>query len=61
MLVSCLLIPLQSCLDDGGKVIGTEKIMKKSLWGYRGEDDVPFLKITLAEPRSVPKIRDKCS
>lgn len=33
--------------------------MKKSLWGYRGEDDVPFLKITLTEPRTVPKIRDE--
>ncbi|KJA15253.1 hypothetical protein HYPSUDRAFT_172822 [Hypholoma sublateritium FD-334 SS-4] len=48
---------LDSCLDDGGKVIGTEKVMKKSLWGYRGEDNVPFLKIILSEPRSVPKIR----
>jgi DNA polymerase delta subunit 1 len=32
--------------------------MKRSLWGYKGDEKVPFLKITLADPKTVPKIRD---
>ena len=27
--------------------------------GYRGDDGVPFLKFTLTDPKSVPKVRDE--
>ncbi|KAJ3515999.1 hypothetical protein NLJ89_g1399 [Agrocybe chaxingu] len=40
-------------------VRNVEKVMHKTLMGYRGDDSVPFLKLTLSEPRSVPKVRDK--
>ncbi|KZT51942.1 hypothetical protein CALCODRAFT_442347 [Calocera cornea HHB12733] len=30
---------------------------KRSLWGYRGDEQNPFLKITLSKPRLLPKIR----
>ncbi|PIL25090.1 hypothetical protein GSI_12979 [Ganoderma sinense ZZ0214-1] len=32
---------------------------KRSLWGYRGDDWVSFIKITLTDQRSLPKVRDK--
>ncbi|KAK0446656.1 DNA polymerase family B-domain-containing protein [Armillaria borealis] len=38
-------------------VIGVEIVKKRSLWGYRGDDRVPFLKITINEPRNLPKVR----
>lgn len=38
---------------------GVELIKRRSLWGYRGDDWVVFIKITCNEPRSVPRIRDK--
>ena len=34
---------------------------KRSLWGYRGDDWVSFLKITLTDQRSLPKVRDMSS
>ncbi|KDQ18974.1 hypothetical protein BOTBODRAFT_28455 [Botryobasidium botryosum FD-172 SS1] len=30
---------------------------KRSLWGYFGDDHVPFIKITVTDPKSVPKVR----
>jgi len=50
---------LQNHLDEGNPVISIEQVSKKSLWGYLGDDWVPFLKITLTDPKSVPKVRDK--
>ncbi|CAE7180076.1 unnamed protein product [Rhizoctonia solani] len=46
-----------------GTVVNIETVQKRSLWSYRlnarGEDETsPFLKITLAEARNVPKVRD---
>ncbi|CAE6454618.1 unnamed protein product [Rhizoctonia solani] len=46
-----------------GTVVHIETVQKRSLWSYRlnarGEDETsPFLKITLAEARNVPKVRD---
>ncbi|KAF8199125.1 hypothetical protein BJ912DRAFT_950996 [Pholiota molesta] len=49
---------LNNFLDDG-KVLKVEREMKKSIWGYLGDDNVPFLRITLTNPKNVPKIRDK--
>ncbi|KZT70718.1 hypothetical protein DAEQUDRAFT_162972 [Daedalea quercina L-15889] len=40
-----------------GGVKGVELIKRRSLWGYRGDDWIVFIKITLYEPRSVPRIR----
>lgn len=31
--------------------------MKKSLWGYRGDKDVAFLKVICSIPKMVPKVR----
>lgn len=31
---------------------------KRSLWGYRGDDWVSFIKLTLTDQRSLPKVRD---
>lgn len=36
-----------------------EFAQKRSLWSYRGDDWIVFLKITLIDQRSLPKIRDK--
>ncbi|KIM31867.1 hypothetical protein M408DRAFT_327272 [Serendipita vermifera MAFF 305830] len=42
---------------DPNAVIGMSIIKKKSLWGYKGDHDVPFLRIVLRAPRFVPKVR----
>ncbi|KAB5594953.1 DNA polymerase type-B family catalytic domain containing protein [Ceratobasidium theobromae] len=47
-----------------GAVVRIECIQKRSLWSYRlnarGMDETsPFLKIILADPRSLPKVRDE--
>ncbi|KAF4610971.1 hypothetical protein D9613_006736 [Agrocybe pediades] len=52
---------LNGFLEEGSVLLKAEKVAKKSLWGYRGDDNTPFLKLTLTDPRSVPKIRDKFS
>ena len=44
-------------LDSGGIVRAIDIQEKRSLWGYKGDDWVPFLRITLADQRSLPKIR----
>ncbi|KAF5336013.1 hypothetical protein D9611_006176 [Ephemerocybe angulata] len=36
-----------------------EKVSKRTLWGYKGDDWVPFLKLTIVEPKDLPKVRDK--
>lgn len=35
-------------------------VKKRSLWGYKGDDMVMFLKIVFADQKSLTKIRDKC-
>ncbi|KAF9477762.1 hypothetical protein BDN70DRAFT_880775 [Pholiota conissans] len=47
---------LNRFLEDG-KVLKVEREAHKSIWGYLGEDNVPFLRLTLTDPKSVPKIR----
>lgn len=44
-----------------GIVRKVEYAKKRSLWGYMGDDWVQFIKITVLDPRSLPKVRDKCS
>jgi len=36
-----------------------ERVSKRTLWGYKGDDWIPFLKLTISDPKSLPKIRDK--
>jgi DNA polymerase delta subunit 1 len=44
-------------MDSGGIVRAIEVQKKRSLWGYRGDDWIPFIKVTVADQRSLPKIR----
>ncbi|KAH9852052.1 DNA polymerase family B-domain-containing protein [Lenzites betulinus] len=41
----------------GGAVRDVELVKKRSLWGYKGDDWVSFIKITVADQRSLPKVR----
>ncbi len=34
-------------------------VNRKSLWSYRGDDMVPFIKIMCSEPKAIPKVKDK--
>ncbi|KAK4688039.1 DNA polymerase delta subunit 1, partial [Tremellales sp. Uapishka_1] len=34
---------------------------RKSLWGYRGDENVPFIKIICNDPKSIPKVKDECT
>lgn len=34
-----------------------EFVQKRSLWGYRGESKPLFLKITICDQRTLPKVR----
>ncbi|KII85833.1 hypothetical protein PLICRDRAFT_144471 [Plicaturopsis crispa FD-325 SS-3] len=42
---------------DGGIVRHVEMVKKRSLWGYRGDDWVGFIKITCGTPRNIPQVR----
>ena len=42
-------------------VTATEMIMKRPLMQYRGDTHVPFIKITVQDQRSLPKVRDESS
>jgi DNA polymerase delta subunit 1 len=46
---------------ESNLILKIEKIFKKTLMGYRGDEDLPFLKFTLTSPKNVPTVRDKCS
>lgn len=34
---------------------------RRSLWGYRGDDTVPFIKITVSDPKNLSKVKDEFS
>ncbi|KAG9054686.1 DNA-directed DNA polymerase delta [Serendipita sp. 407] len=54
------LVPLRHFINQNTEenaIVDIEIVMKKSLWGYRGDHDVPFLKIILSNPKMVPKVR----
>ncbi|PVG03060.1 putative DNA polymerase delta catalytic subunit [Serendipita vermifera] len=38
-------------------ILDMEIVKKKSLWGYRGDSDIAFLKLILSSPKLVPKVR----
>jgi DNA polymerase delta subunit 1 len=44
---------------NGPAVLGCSIVNRKSLWSYRGEETVPFIKIICAEPKGIPKVKDK--
>ncbi|PPQ66648.1 hypothetical protein CVT26_009402 [Gymnopilus dilepis] len=43
---------LNGFLEEGSSVLKLEIVHKKSIWGYHGDENYPFLKITLTDPRS---------
>lgn len=40
-------------------VVNCVILNRKSLWGYRGDEIVPFIKITCADPKCLPKVKDE--
>ncbi|KAJ7050544.1 DNA polymerase family B-domain-containing protein [Mycena amicta] len=44
-------------LTAGDFVTNVEVVSRRSLWQYRGDDFVPFLKLTITNPKSLPKVR----
>ncbi|KAI0313537.1 DNA polymerase family B-domain-containing protein [Amylostereum chailletii] len=40
-----------------GSIAKVDLVQKRSLWGYRGDDYALFMKITISEPRSLPRVR----
>ncbi|KAJ7918757.1 DNA polymerase family B-domain-containing protein [Mycena leptocephala] len=42
---------------DRELVVAAKLVSKRSLWQYRGDDWIPFIKLTIANPKSLPKIR----
>lgn len=40
-----------------GAVVKIEALKKKTLYGYVGDDEVPFIKITISHQRNLPKVR----
>ncbi|ETW78956.1 hypothetical protein HETIRDRAFT_155985 [Heterobasidion irregulare TC 32-1] len=49
------LLPFQNSINNGGGVRGIELANKRSLWGYRGDDLAMFMKITVTDPKSLPR------
>ncbi|KAF8801312.1 hypothetical protein BYT27DRAFT_7198397 [Phlegmacium glaucopus] len=43
--------------DNENIVRKIERVSKRSLWGYRGDEWVPFLKLTINNASNVPKVR----
>jgi hypothetical protein len=41
-------------------VIKIEIVHKRTLWGYKGDDLAAFMKITVTDPKAVPRVRDEC-
>ena len=42
-----------------GDVISIELVHKRSLWGYLGGYFALFMKVTVTQPRNVPRVRDE--
>jgi DNA polymerase delta subunit 1 len=38
-------------------VISCAVFNRKSLWGYRGNESVPFIRITCADPKALPRVK----
>lgn len=50
---------LNSSISTGmtAAVLHTALVKKKNLWGYRGDDDVVFIKITCPDQKAIPKVK----
>ncbi len=35
-------------------------VKKRGLWGYKGDEFATFMKITVTDPKAVPRVRDEC-
>lgn len=44
---------------DTEAVVSVELVSKRSLWQYRGDDWIPFIKLTIVNPKTLPKVRDE--
>ncbi|EIM86884.1 uncharacterized protein STEHIDRAFT_79581, partial [Stereum hirsutum FP-91666 SS1] len=42
---------------SAGGVRAVELVQKRSLWGYKGDDLVMFAKITVTDPKALPRVR----
>ncbi|KAJ6485901.1 DNA polymerase family B-domain-containing protein [Mycena sanguinolenta] len=42
---------------DKEAVVSAKLVKKRSLWQYRGDDWVPFIKLTIINPKTLPKVR----
>ncbi|KAF9462946.1 delta DNA polymerase [Collybia nuda] len=51
---------LNNLVPGNNVVRKIEHVSKRSLWGYRGDDWIAFMKLTISDPRNLPKVRDKC-
>ncbi|KAH9176053.1 DNA polymerase family B-domain-containing protein [Lactarius sanguifluus] len=40
-----------------GGVISVELVQKRSLWGYLGDEPAMFMRVTVTQPRNVPRVR----
>ncbi|KAI0295971.1 hypothetical protein BC826DRAFT_1006478 [Russula brevipes] len=40
-------------------VVSIELVQKRSLWGYKGDELAAFMRITVTEPKAVPRVRDE--
>jgi DNA polymerase delta subunit 1 len=40
-------------------VVSCVVLNRRSLWGYKGDEQVPFIKITCTDQKAIPKVRDK--
>ncbi|KAF8845184.1 hypothetical protein BDN67DRAFT_962126 [Paxillus ammoniavirescens] len=52
--------PLADALNHsagGSFVIGIKLVNKRTLWGYRGDDWMAFMELTISDPKSLPKVR----
>ncbi len=54
-----LTLPQKIVDGEGDLVLKAEMVKKRNLLGYLGDEQVPFIKLTVKEPRSLPKVRDK--
>jgi hypothetical protein len=46
-------------MSIGSAVTSCVILNRKSLWGYRGDENVPFIKITCSDAKALPKVKDR--
>jgi DNA polymerase delta subunit 1 len=64
--VSCRSHVSGMCKADSKAVVGLTAVVsctifnRRSLWGYKGDEQVPFIKLTCTDQKAIPKVRDEC-